>query len=99
MAVRDKVGEKKVHAVGLGGHLKYNRLIDDGTNVIRFEGGFGFLARDQLRPLSLVLVDGWRAPRSPQSREEDQCPDARRKICEILAPNSCAGMKPCWTSC
>lgn len=50
---------KRVHVTDLDGNPRYNRLFDDGTNVLCFESPGGFLARDELRWLNLQLHEGW----------------------------------------
>lgn len=49
---------RNVH-VTKNGRLIYNRLIDDGTNVLNFASGFGFVCRDQMRLDGCLIEDGW----------------------------------------
>jgi hypothetical protein len=43
----------RIHVIDDLGKIIFKRLIDDGSNVLRFESGFGFVARDDM------LRKGW----------------------------------------
>ena len=47
-----------VHVTNRDGVVIYNRLFDDGSNVMKFEGGFGFVTKDSLRD-GEKINDGW----------------------------------------
>ena len=54
---------KKVHIVDETGLPMFNRLLDDGTNVMRFAYGAGFILKDQdltvLRRGQTEIRPGW----------------------------------------
>lgn len=56
----------KVHVVDANGTPVYDRLLEDGTNVVRFASGHGFLAKSDLprlgfrgNPGPFSLRSGW----------------------------------------
>ena len=53
------MAKRKVHITDANGKIIYNRLWDDGTLVIRFDSGSGFVDRLMVKVRSWVIVDGW----------------------------------------
>lgn len=52
---------RKVHVVDdTDGRLVFDRLLDDGSNVLRFASGFGRVDRAGLRNFGWSVRDGWR---------------------------------------
>ena len=58
---------RKVHIRNLDGKLLYTRLYDDGTNVLVFESGNGFLTREQVASACWRIEAGW--PETTAARE------------------------------
>jgi hypothetical protein len=48
----------RVHITSENGTLLFDRLIDDGSNAMRFESGFGFVAKDELLNGEKIVI-GW----------------------------------------
>ena len=47
-----------VHVTNRDGVVIYDRLFDDGSNVMQFEGGFGFVTKESLCG-GEKINDGW----------------------------------------
>lgn len=50
---------KKIHINDIEGKPLYNKLLDDGSNVLRFERGGGFIARDDATKRGWIICEGW----------------------------------------
>lgn len=50
---------RKVHVVHETGRVVYDRLLDDGTEIIRFESGNGFVERRTMARRGYKIAEGW----------------------------------------
>ena len=57
-AARDAMHPRKVHVIDPHGRPRFNRLLDNGSDILRFESGHGFVERDRL-PAGSKVVAGW----------------------------------------
>lgn len=48
-----------VHVVNAAGRIVYNYLKDDGSNVLQFDSGNGFVERDKMRAKGYKIRRGW----------------------------------------
>lgn len=51
---------RKVHITDSEGRPLYNRLWDDGTMVLQFDSGFGFIDRLDVKQEGWIILAGWR---------------------------------------
>lgn len=49
----------KIHITDASGNKLYNRLHDDGGNVLTFESGNGHVCRDRCQREGWIIVEGW----------------------------------------
>jgi hypothetical protein len=61
---------RRVRLVDAEGLAVFNGLLDDGTEVLRFASGLGFICRREIEP-GQRLVDGW-LTREEMDAERDQ---------------------------
>lgn len=50
---------KQVHVLDTHGKMIYTRLLDDGSDVLAFESGFGHVTRDSIARHFWTVRDGW----------------------------------------
>ncbi len=48
----------EIHIEDANGKPLFNRLIDDGTNVLRFISGFGFVTREEVIRQHWIIKEG-----------------------------------------
>jgi hypothetical protein len=58
--------KRKVHITDLEGSRLYNRLWDDGSNVLAFDSGYGFVDRTTAMRNGWIIRDGWQGGYSPE---------------------------------
>jgi hypothetical protein len=51
--------KKQIHIRNRDGALIYNRLYDDGSDILGFESGHGFIHRRLLTPSAYTVHPGW----------------------------------------
>jgi len=51
--------KKKVHITKLDGKWIYNRLWDDGGLILRFDSGWGFVTREDIKREHWTIREGW----------------------------------------
>ena len=49
----------KVHVVDRNGKIRFNRLIDDGRDILCFESGGGFIERYESKQRGEEIREGW----------------------------------------
>ena len=52
---------KKVHITDIAGNLLYTRLWDDGSSVLAFDSGFGFIDRLDVGRFQWKVKAGWKS--------------------------------------
>ena len=50
---------KKVHIVDASGRRLYNFLYDTGGAILKFDSGYGFIDRLDIKRFRWKIVDGW----------------------------------------
>ena len=50
---------RNVRVVRPDGTWRFNRLLDDGGDVLRFASGFGWVSRRDMERDGCRIVDGW----------------------------------------
>lgn len=55
---------RKVHVTDLEGHLLYTRLWDDGSSILSFDSGHGFVDKLDVNRYRWQVKQGWKPTRS-----------------------------------
>lgn len=73
----------RVHVRDIHGQVVYDRLLDDGGNILTWGDGYGFLVRRDLAHDGLSLCAGWAPAHSPD------CPRINYPAGQLPANCSC----------